>query len=126
MIVAGFGFRTSASMESLRDAFFLAVAENDVAAVATVSDKADTSVFIALGRSLNLPVRRVEPESLTAIDTVTQSSSAKAARNTGSVAEAAALAAAGPGAHLIRARVISSDRKATCALAQTPTEGEPT
>jgi cobalt-precorrin 5A hydrolase len=43
-----------------------------------------------------------------------------AARGVGSVAEAVALAAAGPGARIVVARVISSDRMATCAIAQGP------
>ncbi|MHA6346914.1 cobalamin biosynthesis protein, partial [Roseivivax sp. CAU 1761] len=38
--------------------------------------------------------------------------------DTGSVAEAAALAAAGPGARLLGPRAVSPDGCATCALAQ--------
>ncbi|ENO84722.1 hypothetical protein C666_16775, partial [Thauera linaloolentis 47Lol = DSM 12138] len=41
-----------------------------------------------------------------------------AARGCGSVAEAAALAAAGQGARLLAIRHISPDRSATCAIAQ--------
>ncbi|HRO16470.1 MAG TPA: hypothetical protein PLL33_15800, partial [Paracoccus sp. (in: a-proteobacteria)] len=42
----------------------------------------------------------------------------RAAHGTGSVAEAVALAAAGPGARITTRRVVSPDRSATCAIAQ--------
>ena len=42
----------------------------------------------------------------------------------GSVAEAAALAAAGPGARLLAPRMISADRMASCALAMSLPEGQ--
>jgi cobalt-precorrin 5A hydrolase len=54
------------------------------------------------------------------IGTVTQSGASHRARRTGSVAEAAALVAAGPGATLLGARAVSGDRMATCALAEGP------
>ncbi|MDO5704180.1 MAG: cobalamin biosynthesis protein [Paracoccus sp. (in: a-proteobacteria)] len=110
MIVAGFGFTSTATADSLRAALDAAIAATGLTPThaATAADKA-----AALG-VLNLPVIAVT--NLPA-DTPTQSPASLAARVTGSVAEAAALAAAGPGARLAAPRVISSDRRATCAIA---------
>lgn len=119
MIVAGFGFRASATVSSLEDALDRTDRALEVHALATAKDKADTPAFAALAALLGLPVLRIDSTALRAQQTVTQSPDSIAARGTGSVAEAAALAAAGPGARLIAPRVVSADRMATCALAQT-------
>ncbi|MGR3493836.1 cobalamin biosynthesis protein [Citreimonas sp.] len=115
MIVAGFGFRAAATADSLRDA--LARTGKDADALATAADKADAPAFTNFARTLGLPVHAVAPDTLRAQDTLTASAASRAARDTGSVAEAAALAAAGPGARLLAPRAISGDRMATCALA---------
>ncbi len=120
MIVAGFGFRNVATAESLADA--LAQAGGLPDALATAADKADTQAFRAFAAGTGLPVHAIAPAALVAQPTATQSQAAQLARRTGSVAEAAALAAAGPGARLIAPRAVSRDRLATCALA----EGAPT
>ncbi|WP_333999341.1 cobalamin biosynthesis protein [Sphingomonas aurantiaca] len=60
----------------------------------------------------------VSPGTLQRATTPTQSVASLAARRAGSVAEASALAAAGPGAQLLATRHISPDRMATCAIAQ--------
>ena len=116
MIVAGFGFRQSATADSLADA--LARSGGAADALATPADLAEAAAFRALARRLRLPCRPVEPAALTAQATSTQSPASRASRGTGSVAEAAALAAAGPGARLLSPRVISADGRATCALAE--------
>ncbi|MBC9245936.1 cobalamin biosynthesis protein [Paracoccus sp. 11-3] len=119
MIVAGFGFRESASLESLLNA--LAQANRSgapIGLIATVTDKAGTSVFQKLARQLDIPLQGIEGDSLSLLPTITHSTASQACRNTGSVAEATALAAAGPHAHLLGPRAISSDRLATCALAE--------
>ncbi|SDY31179.1 cobalamin biosynthesis protein [Citreimonas salinaria] len=123
MIVAGFGFRAAATADSLRDA--LARAGKDADALATAADKAEAPAFRALADALSLPVTAVPPEALAAQETATHSEASLAAHGTGSVAEAAALAAAGPGARLLAPRAISGDRMATCALATTRTEATP-
>ncbi len=120
MIVAGFGFRASASADSLADA--LAQAGGAPDALATPADKADTQAFRTFAAATGLPIHAIAPAMLEAQPTATQSPAARHARQTGSVAEAAALAAAGPGARLIAPRTVSRDRLATCALA----EGAPT
>jgi len=116
VIVAGFGFRASATTASLRDAYDRAGGQ--AAALATAEDKAHTPVFAELSAELGLPILAIPPDSLSAQTTTTQSAASIAARATGSVAEAAALAGAEPGARLITARVVSHDGLATCALAE--------
>lgn len=118
MIIAGFGFRRSATLESLQDAYARATDGCDATAIATLRDKADCAAFEDLAHALALPVYRICPEDARAMKTPTQSAASQSAYDVGSVAEAAALAAAGPGAALLRVRVISKDHLATCALAQ--------
>nr|WP_134680529.1 cobalamin biosynthesis protein [Paracoccus ravus] len=117
MIVAGFGFRASANVESLADALHRAGGSR-IAAIATAEDKAGGPVFRALAERLAVPLRAIPAEALAAMETPTRSPASLAARRLGSLAEAAALAAAGPNPRLLGARAISGDRLATCALAQ--------
>ena len=118
VIVAGFGFRGSASVASLRDALSQASGTHNVTHLATVSDKANTAIFLAFSKTVGVPIAEICATQLTEQPTQTQSTASQAARHTGSVAEASALAAAGPGARLLAPRSISTDRLATCALAQ--------
>lgn len=126
MIVAGFGFRAAATGASLEDA--LARAGGGVKAGATVfataADKAVSPVMVAFGDACGVRVEGIPAEVLTAQLTVTTSNTSLSARATGSVAEAAALAAAGRGAIILAPRVVSADRMATCALARRIPEGE--
>lgn len=117
MIVAGFGFRGEAAIASLRDALGGALAEADmcVDALAAPADKAPRLAVLAA--ELGVSVIPVESAALQAAGTATHSPASLAARGTGSVCEAAALAAAGPGARLLTSRHIAFDRMATCALA---------
>lgn len=115
MIVAGFGFRATATHASLEDA--LARAGSGAQVFATVADKAASPVMIAFCAAHSMSVEAVAADALSAQTTLTYSSNSQNARCTGSVAEAAALAAAGPGARLLAPRVVSADRMATCALA---------
>lgn len=118
MIVAGFGFRTAATVDSLTDALRQAAQGRSVSALATARDKAQSPAFQALAKSQNLPVIAIDRVDLTAQETATQSTASIAARDSGSVSEAAALAAAGSSARLIAPRKVSNDRQATCALAE--------
>ncbi|MCF6234698.1 MAG: cobalamin biosynthesis protein [Rhodobacteraceae bacterium] len=132
MIVAGFGFRRSATIDSLRSAYELATQNHDVTTLATADDKARAPCFTALATSLALPVHAISPVAIAACKTTTQSPRVLQERATGSLAEAAALAAAGAGtgagtgagARLIAPRQISQDGKATCALALTLAIGD--
>lgn len=123
MIVAGFGFRSRADVASLMDAFTQASAGHAVTALSTAADKVNTQAFVDLARSLRLPIVGVDAADLATTNTPTQSVPSQVARDTGSVAEAAALSAAGPGAILLQSRAISADRCATCALAQSGQKG---
>jgi cobalt-precorrin 5A hydrolase len=116
VIAAGFGFRAAASADSLADA--LVRAGSTPGLLATTEDKAQSPAFRAFARRLGLPVLGIDPAALAAQPTLTQSAASRTARGTGSVAEAAALAAAGPGARLLGPRAVSGDGMATCALAQ--------
>lgn len=117
MIVAGFGFQSAATAASLHDALSRAAPDTPVDAIATVHDKAAAESFQQLARDLAVPIIMVSDRALTGQVTFTQSKISAAARGTGSVAEAAARAAAGQAAKLLAPRCKSSDGKATCALA---------
>lgn len=117
MIVAGFGFRAGASLDMLRSAFdcarrglppvtHLATPEDKVAALAPLADM------------LDLPLIGLSPDTLVVVSTPTRSPASLKARGVGSVAEACALAAAGPRGRLLRSRQMSPDRMAICAIAQ--------
>ena len=118
VIVAGFGFRGAATAASLRDALERTGRAAQVRLLATAADKAGTAAFRGLAADLGLPVQGVDSALLADQQTPTRSVASMAARGTGSVAEAAALAAAGPGARVLVFRRISADGKATCALAE--------
>lgn len=117
MIVAGFGFRETARVESLRDALGQAMTGEPLTHLSVPEDKAAANSIVALAEQMKLPVLAVSNAAMAAIDTPTQSSVVLEKRGTGSVAEAVALAGAGDGAQLQGPRCISSDRLATCAIA---------
>jgi cobalt-precorrin 5A hydrolase len=116
MIVAGFGFRSGASLAALRDALVRAGGADGVTHLATLEAKAEG--LVPLGLALGLPVVGVADAALRAQVTLTQSGRVQALKGVGSVAEAAALAAAGPGARLRGPRVVSADGTATAAIAE--------
>ena len=118
MIVAGFGFRASATVDSLLSALGSAAGERKVDLLATPVDKSGSEVFLSFVRTLEINPHPVDEESLAAQKTLTHSTKVAETRSTGSVAEAAALAAAGPGARLLGPLAVSDDRRATCALAE--------
>ena len=118
MIVAGFGFRGAALCASLENALALASNGKTPDALATAEDKAGHPAFRELAAALGLPVIGIDAAALAAAKTLTYSPASQSARGAGSVAEAAALVAAGAGARLLGPRRISEDRLATCALAR--------
>ncbi|MBR1087122.1 cobalamin biosynthesis protein [Bradyrhizobium manausense] len=118
MKVAGLGFRKDVTLASLREALVAAGGPDGLAAVATVSDKADAEALRLLARECGVPIKAVPADVLATIDTPTQSQIVAEKFGTGSVAEAAALAAAGPRARLIATRAVSRDRTATAAIAE--------
>ena len=118
MKVAGLGFKRDVTLASLREALLAAGGPVGLAAVATVSDKADAEALKLLARECGVPIKAVSADVLAGITTPTQSQLITEKFGTGSVAEAAALAAAGPRARLIATRVVSQDRTATAAIAE--------
>lgn len=129
MIVAGFGFRAAAGLDALRAALataqhgcppveILAVPQDKIALVQALADLLAADRVAARAGGCPLTVIGVSPAALQAMRTPTRSIASIRHRATGSVAEAAALAAAGPDAVLLTSRHISPDRMATCAIAR--------
>lgn len=118
MRVAGIGFRGAAPLASLTEALVLAQDQAEglpVDAIATAQSKAAAPVFVALCDLVGVPLCAVD---VAGVDTATQSDRVLDMFGAGSLAEAAALAAAGPGAQLIVGRVVSRDGMATAAIAE--------
>lgn len=124
MTVAGFGFRRAASLASLRDALSQAGGPVGVIALATLADKAGAPALLALATELGVPVCAIPGERLATVATLTRSARISARLGTGSVAEAAALVAAGDGARLLGPRAKSNDGMAVAALAVGAHAGE--
>jgi cobalt-precorrin 5A hydrolase len=125
MIVAGLGFRTTCTADELV-ALIQRVGEAagaKVAALAAPDFKAGASVLVQAAASLSLEVRFISRDALTAVQSLCPSRSAAALTSVGvaSVAEACALAAAGPGGRLLGPRTASA--AATCALAVSALQG---
>jgi cobalt-precorrin 5A hydrolase len=127
MIVAGLGFRRSAAAEEIVTLVELALnraelARGALAKLGTIEALADLPAFTEAARRLAVPTMAVGEQYLSAAGprVRTQSARSLAARGVGSVAEAAALAAAGPGATLVLERIASTS--VTCALARPETE----
>ncbi|OAF19434.1 cobalamin biosynthesis protein [Bradyrhizobium neotropicale] len=118
MKVAGLGFKKDVSLASLREALVAAGGPAGLAAVATVSDKADAEALKLLARECGVPIKAVPADVLARIITPTQSKLVAEKFGTGSVAEAAALAVAGSRARLIATRAVSRDGTATAAIAE--------
>jgi len=116
MRVAGLGFRSSATTASLADALQRAGGRVDL--VATAESKAAAPVFRAFAQGLGLAARGIAPESLAGMTTLTHSRVVAERFGVGSLAEAAALAAAGPGGRLVGPRAVSADGLATAAIAE--------
>jgi cobalt-precorrin 5A hydrolase len=117
MKVAGLGFRREANIDSLREALVAAGGAGGLDALATASDKADAPVLVSLARELGLSIKAIPADQLEGIETSTRSARIETMRGIGSLAEAAALAAAGRHARLVSARIVSRDKTATAAIA---------
>lgn len=115
MRIAGLGFRKGATLAALQAALALAEEQGGPAdALATLPGKAAALAELAAIR--HLPVHAVE---VTGIATPTRSPRVQAMHGTGSVAEAAALVAAGPKSRITVARISAPGGMATCAIAET-------
>ena len=117
MKVAGLGFRTEATIASLRDALAAAGGVSGISALATSEAKAGAAMIVALAAELGLPVVGVSAVELAKQPTLTDSARVRAKTGAGSLAEAAALAAVGSNARLLGPRAVSPDHMATAAIA---------
>ncbi|MGV6839940.1 MAG: cobalamin biosynthesis protein [Planktomarina sp.] len=116
MIIAGFGFRKGAQAHSFRGVLDALGAQ--VTHVATLTAKADDRGFQDFAQTAGFDVIAVSHADVMKVETPTYSEASVKAYGVGSVAEAAALAAAGAGAKLLGPRTISQDGMVTCALAR--------
>ncbi len=117
MKVAGIGFRKGASEAALAAALDAAGGPDALDALASIAGKAGAEPLASFAARLGLPVIAIGAGSIAAQQTMTQSRRIRRMHGTGSVAEAAALAACGPGARLLGPRTVSPDRMATAAIA---------
>lgn len=121
-VVAGIGFRRAAAAaeiialvhRALREA---GLAPDALAAIATAADRAGEPAIREAAAAFGLTPGALDPAALAQADArvVTRSVRIEALRRVGSLAEAAALACAGPQARLVLPRIASAG--ATCALA---------
>lgn len=119
MRVAGIGCRADAPLAALQAALDAAEAQaGPVDALATIAARGPHLAPLAGLRALPLHLVAVE-----GIATPTRSPRILALHGTGSVAEAAALAAAGPGARIVAVRHVSPCGQATAAIAETAQKG---
>lgn len=124
-VVAGIGFRHAARGDDIvalvRRALAVAgLPTGSLRALATAADRAHEPPIRAAASMLGLPVVDLDARALEAAGrgVATRSERIEALRGVGSLAEAAALAAAGTGARLLLPRI--ADGSATCALALAP------
>lgn len=115
--IAGFGFRSEATFESLAQALDQLI-DQCGAVDKLAAARSMLPLVEELGRLRHIEVIAVADAELPTVTTLTHSAQSLQARGTGSVAEAVALLAGGPNARLVGPRIISADRKATAALAE--------
>lgn len=119
MRVAGIGCRRGVPTADVVSAVRLAASRIDsgVDALATTQDKIAEEGVVAAAAMLGLPLVCADEAALhdVAPDAVTRSERVLALKGLPSIAETAALAAAGPGARIIVPRVVAG--AATCAIA---------
>jgi cobalt-precorrin 5A hydrolase len=118
MIVAGIGFNTRATPAALAkavDTAILAAGGARLDALASAWSKSADPVLIAFAQTRALPLLVVN---VAGIQTPSQSPRVLALFGTGSLAEAAALAGAGPNARLLATKCTSPCGRATAAIAQ--------
>jgi cobalt-precorrin 5A hydrolase len=123
MMVAGIGCRRGTPPEEIQAVIALALgrlglAPQSLDALATLAGKADESGLREAARRLALPLMGCSAEAMRGVRDriVTLSAQVEAATGLPSVAEAAALVAAGPSSRLRLPRVATA--RATCAIAE--------
>ena len=121
MIFVGLGFRKAVTIKSfenlIQQVYHLTELPGPIKALATLDTKALDPALQEFAAAKRITLIPVSLENLKRQITPTQSPAAQAAYGLGSIAEAAALFAAGDGSSLIFKRLISSYKMATCAFA---------
>nr|WP_041756812.1 cobalamin biosynthesis protein [Bradyrhizobium sp. ORS 278] len=123
MIALGIGCRRDASLYAIENVIAQALSAaklvvDDIAVVATARDKMRESGIIEAAKRIGCPLLGLTQDELAAVAdlAVTRSDVVQRLKGVPSVAETAALAAAGRNARLIMPRLANAS--ATCALAQ--------
>lgn len=123
MITAGIGLRPGTSEADILDCFSQTLAAvrlepKAIKRLATLASRQDEPGLTAVARAHDLTVVAIPDEALAGFEAAcaTRSTRISGLYGVGSVAEAAALAAAGPGAILIQPRIATA--RVTCALAR--------
>jgi cobalt-precorrin 5A hydrolase len=116
MIIAGIGFRASVTLPSLQ----ALLGQTPIDALAVAADKADHPVVAALVQDLAKPLFIIALRELATDRATTPAPQQPDRYGHMSLAEATALAAAGPEARLIQSRLVSPDGTATLAIAEGP------
>ena len=119
-LIAGIGCRKGAAGRDILAAIDVALADcglapSDLHALAAIPQKQGETGLREAAAALGLPLRFPAEEDLAGVETPTRSQASLDATGLPSASEAAALAAAGPGAHLVRPRIVLGH--ATCAIA---------
>ncbi|MCJ2090497.1 cobalamin biosynthesis protein [Methylobacterium sp. E-005] len=122
LLAAGIGFRRGTGADEIaalitRALLHVGAGPRDLTAIATAADRTCEPAIAQAAARFSLSPCPIDPEALAARDAelVTRSARIEHLRGVGSLAEAAALAAAGPGSRLTLPRIASAG--ATCALA---------
>ena len=131
-VIAGIGLRQQASVQALRQALSAALAEAGhqsgatlrLRALASAADKCEHPALLQLARESAVPLRAVALDQLP-LQAARPSAHVPARYGARSVAEAAALAAAGHAAVLAGGRHVSADGSATAAIAIADPSSEP-
>ncbi len=120
-VIAGIGCRSGCSAREILALLEQALQQADapgLTALATSDHKRDEQGIIEAAKELDKPLHFISREGLMSAQSMLRTVSEKVAEHTGfpSIAEAAALAAAGPDARLLLARIHTE--RVTCALAE--------
>ena len=122
MIFVGLGFRQAVTIKSfenlIHQVYHLTELPGPIKALATLDTKALDPALQEFATAKRIILIPVSLENLKRQITPTQLPAAQAAYGLGSIAEAAALFAAGNGSSLIFKRLVSDDKLATCAFAK--------
>ena len=122
LIFAGFGFRKYAELECFLEVLHLMSKKHkedgELVAISTIVGKARYPVFQMLAKETGLKVISLDIKDIIKQNTSSFSEISMRLYQTGSLAEASALAAAGKNSTLLGCRMISGKRMATCAFAK--------